>query len=271
MPDRSDVVYLYDGSFEGLLCCVFESYDKREIPSDICRLDVPQATLFPMREIGTEPEKAARVLRSIPQKMGAEALLFVQKAFLTFYEKKELYILLFLRLGYKHGPSVMSMLADDVVHTLFKAVKHLDNESHRMKEFLRFSEFNGVLVAEMEPYNTVLPMIKKHFCERFPNERFLIFDRSHGMALVHEPGRSAIIPMDELETPSPDEEEYEFRELWRLFYNTIEVPGRHNEKLRMTLMPKRYWKYMTEFQTDAEKALKNPSGRSLPEGKDFNN
>ena len=129
MPDRSNVVYLYDGSFEGLLCCVFESYDKKEIPVDIFRPDAPQATFFPIREIGTDTEKAVRVLRSIPQKMGAEALLFVQKSFLTFYEKKELTILLFLRLGFKHGPSVMSMLADDVVHTLFKAVKHLDNET----------------------------------------------------------------------------------------------------------------------------------------------
>ena len=44
MPERRDVtptvesgpvVYAYDGSFEGLLCCVFESYERREIPVDV--------------------------------------------------------------------------------------------------------------------------------------------------------------------------------------------------------------------------------------------
>ena len=28
----ADVVYLYDGSFEGFLCCVFESFAQHEIP-----------------------------------------------------------------------------------------------------------------------------------------------------------------------------------------------------------------------------------------------
>ena len=35
MPPRklhdADVVYLYDGSFEGFLCCVFESFAQHEI------------------------------------------------------------------------------------------------------------------------------------------------------------------------------------------------------------------------------------------------
>ena len=35
MPDGSDIVYSYDGSFEGLLCCVFESLEKREVPAEI--------------------------------------------------------------------------------------------------------------------------------------------------------------------------------------------------------------------------------------------
>lgn len=47
--------------------------------------------------------------------------------------------------------------------------------------------------------------------------------------------------------PLPDREEQDFRDLWRVYYNTIEVPGRHNPKCRMSHMPKRYWKYMTEF------------------------
>lgn len=247
MLNGANVIYQYDGSFDGLLCCVFESYEKREIPEDIVPPDAPQTTLLPVKEILTDTQKAERVLTSIPRTMGYPALEFVQHAFLTCLEKKERYILLFLRMGYQYGPSVMNMLADDVVNTLFKAVKHLNNESHLLKGFVRFSIFNGALVAEIEPKNYVLPLLTQHFCERYPEERFLIHDKTHSMALIYQPYRSEIIPIEGLQMPEPDAEEESFRELWRLFYKTIEIQGRHNPKCRMTHMPKRYWNNLTEF------------------------
>jgi len=255
MLDQSNLIYRYDGSFDGLLCCVFESYDKKEIPMDIIMPDISQTILFQAKEITTDSQKASRVLASIPKKMGVDALDFVRRAFLTCLPKKEIYILLFLRMGYRFGPYVMSMLADDVVDTLSKAVKHLDNESHLLKGFVRFSVFSNVLVAEIEPKNYVLPLMTQHFCERYPEERFLIYDKMHGMALVYQPYQSAIIPIDDLELPEADEKEQSYRELWQLFYDTIEVQGRHNSKCRMSLMPKRYWKYMTEFCGTAKNPL----------------
>ena len=247
MSTTTNVIYHYDGSFDGLLCCVFESYDKKEIPIDILLPDSPQMMLLPVKNIPTDLSKAKRVLKSIPSKMGYTALDFVRHAFLTCFAQKELYILLFLRLGYRHGCAVMQMLSDDVVHTVVKAVRHLDRESHLFKGFIRFSVFNHILVAQIEPKNYVLPLLLQHFCERYPEERFLIYDKTHGMALVYQPYQSAIIPIDELQLPEPDLEEQKFRDLWQVFYDTIEIKGRHNPKCRMNLMPKRYWKYMTEF------------------------
>lgn len=247
MSDRSTVIYYYDGSFDGLLCCVFESYTRKEIPLDIVLSDAEQTTLLPTREVLTDPEKANRVLTSIPLKIGNEALDFVRQAYLTCLPHKERYILLFLRMGYRYGPPVMNMLADDVVDTLGKAVKHLGNEAHLLKGFVRFSVFNGALVAEIEPKNFVLPLLTQHFCERYPEERFLIYDKAHGMALVYRPYQSKIVAIEDLQMPEPDEEEQACRDLWRLFYQTIEIKGRHNPKCRMGHMPKRYWKYLTEF------------------------
>lgn len=247
MLDRSNMIYLYDGSFNGLLCCVFESYDRREMPAEILTPDMPQAILLPVKEIMTDLQKANRVLVSIPKKMGPAALNFVRHAFLTCLPQKELHILRFMHLGYCHGPSVMAMLANDTVHILFKAVKHLKKESHLLKGFLRFSVFHNVLVGEIEPKNYVLPLLRQHFCQRYPEERFLIFDQTHGMALAYQPYQSAIMAVGDLVLPEPDKEEQSFRELWRLFYETIEVKGRHNPRCRMSHMPKRYWKHMTEF------------------------
>ncbi|MEY8000504.1 TIGR03915 family putative DNA repair protein [Clostridium sp. Mt-5] len=247
MPGKSNLIYKYDGSFDGLMCCVFESYYKREIPMDIISPVQLQTTFFPLKEIKTDLRKSSRVIDSIPKKISISALDFVRHAFLTCMPQKELYIFLFLRRGYHYGPPVMEMLADDVVSSLFKAVKYLKNESHLIKGFLRFSVFKGGLVAQIEPKNYVLPLITQHFCERYPEEYFLIYDKNHDMALVYNTHEPAIIPAEDLQVPEPDAREKYYRKLWKLFYNTVEIKERRNLKCRMGNMPKRYWKYMTEF------------------------
>lgn len=263
MPSQSELIYCYDGSFDGLLCCVFESYENKEIPIDILLPGAAHTILFATKNIPTDTQKAKRVLDSIPKKMGAATLNFIQHAFLTCLLQKELYILLFLRLGFRHGRSVMNMLTDDVVNTLFKAVKHLEQESHLLKGFLRFSIINNVLVGEIEPKNYVLPLLVQHFCERYPEERFLIHDKTHGMGLVYQPYQSAVIPIGALELPAVDEEEQTFRELWQLFYDTIAIQGRHNPACRMSHMPKRYWKYMTEFDRSPKNITPKLPGPSV--------
>ena len=61
MPDRTDVVYHYDGSFQGFLCCVFQAYAHREDPALILSADACQESLFAPRYIQTEKGQAARV------------------------------------------------------------------------------------------------------------------------------------------------------------------------------------------------------------------
>ncbi|MCI1945877.1 TIGR03915 family putative DNA repair protein [Clostridium luticellarii] len=248
MIKKSNLIYKYDGSFEGLMCCVFESYYRKEIPMDIVSSAQFQTTFFPVKEIVTDFEKSTRVISSIPEKIGKSALELLKSAFLTCMSRKEMYMLMFLRRGYHYGPSVMNMLGDDVVNKVLKAVRYLKNESHLLKGFLRFSIFNNVLVSQIEPQNCVLPLIAGHFCQRYAEEHFLIHDRTHDMALVYRPHKYSFIPMASLQMAEPDGDEKYFRKLWGMFYNTIEIKNRRNLKCRSSNMPKHYWKYMTEFQ-----------------------
>ena len=57
------VVYLYDGSFEGFLCCVFESFAQHEIPFAVWTPERETATLYPFKDIATDHEKAQRQQR----------------------------------------------------------------------------------------------------------------------------------------------------------------------------------------------------------------
>ena len=93
------VVYLYDGSFPGFLCCVFESFVQHEIPfaGFTPQREVP--TLYPVREIETDLARAKRVHASFQPKLGADAARLTVRCFLSGREDKELLLLRFLHLG----------------------------------------------------------------------------------------------------------------------------------------------------------------------------
>lgn len=75
----------------------------------------------------------------------------------------------------------------------------------------------------------------------------MIYDQTHGAALIHEPGREAIVPLSGWTPPEPDETEEAYRRLWTGFYHAIGIKERRNDRLRSSKMPKRYWKHMLEM------------------------
>ena len=247
MSYRTNIAYLYDGSFEGLLCCVYASYYQKELPSMIFHYGEEQGTLFPVSEIITDCAAAKKVELSIAGKISREALRLAQLCYLSHMENREVTILRFLRMGYKIGPQVTNMLAHNVVGAIAKGAQNVQREAHFHREFLRFSEYNGSLVATIEPKNFVLPLVSTHFCDRFPSENFMIYDKSHNCAFVYQGGEKSLIALEHLELPKAGAEEEKYRALWKRFYNTIAIEGRLNPKLRMNNMPKRYWAHMTEF------------------------
>ena len=248
----TQVSYLYDGSFAGFLCCVFDSYAYREEPMCFSTPEDGRLSLWPERRVDTDRAHALRVYRSLEKKLGAEGKGLVVNGFLTCMEEKELHLWRFLRLGYQLGPGFTRGLADERVAAVWKAVQHLTGEAHLLKGFTRFSDQEGVLVGEIAPRTRVLPLLRPHFCARYPGENFVLYDRTHREALFYRPRRWAIAPAEDFQPGEPGEEERSYRQLWRRFYDTIAIQGRYNPKCRMTHMPKRYWGTMTEFQTEPE-------------------
>lgn len=264
MPDWGTVVYLYDGSFDGLLCCVYESYTRHETPVDILSADEPQGILYPTREITTNEAHAHRVYTSLSTRISSEAEELARLGFLTCAPDKAMLIYRFICLGYRYGGKTAQMLTNSTVCALTNAVKSLLNERHLLTGFIRFSEYKGALVAKIEPKNFVLPLLKAHFCERYAEEHFLIYDVTHGMALIYTPYKAEIIPIEHLQLPKEDETEQQYRKLWKQYYDTIAIESRYNPKCRMTHMPKRYWAYLTEFQQNSSEAYKIGNDTNYP-------
>lgn len=252
----ANVIYTYDGSFDGFLCCVFESVYSGELPFEILRKEDLPLALMEVRFIATDPAKAERVRASIPSKISGRALELVMTVFCSCLAKKELRILEFLLQGYREGKKLCFKLGDAVVAPLLNAEKHLLREAHLLKGFVRFSDVGGALVATITPKNYILPFIARHFILRYNQEQFMIFDKTNKTALVYQNSKAEILQVDAVEFPEISESEERYQALWKQFYNTISIEGRDNPRCRMGHMPKRYWENMLEVSGLVLKAPK---------------
>jgi probable DNA metabolism protein len=244
----ADCIYTYDGSFDGFLCCVFESVHEGEIPLDILREVDSPLTLLEVRSIVTDPARAERVRASIPRKISGRALELVMTVFCSCLPKKELRLLEFLLQGYREGGKLCFKLGDAVMEPLLSAEKHLLHEAHLLKGFVRFSDVGGALVAVITPKNYILPYIARHFTLRYHDEQFMIFDKTNKAALVYRKGKADILQVDHVAFPEISKKEARYQALWKQFYNTVAIESRENPRCRMTHMPKRYWANMLEVK-----------------------
>ena len=248
--ERTQVCYEYDGTFAGFLTCVFESYAHKEEPACFLGPEDGRYTLWDTRRVETDEARAVRVWKGICRNISPAAGELVSRGFLTCLDQRELHIWRFVEYGFRRGSSVMADLGDERVDTLRRAVRHLGDEAHLYSGFVRFSDQYGVLISEIEPKNRVLPILKGHFSRRFNTEQFIIYDRTHREALVHRPGKCAIVPLDDFAPAPPGEEELTYRRLWRRFFRTIAIRERENPRCQNTNLPKRYRAMMTEFWED---------------------
>ena len=254
----NEMIYIYDGTFEGLLCCIFDSYANKEVLTAITNDEDAAPTLFPTRAISTDAAHAARVLRKL-HKLSPWGEELVRRGYLTCMEDKEIRIYRLVAKLLREGPGFLRDFSDETLHPVAAAVRHLNGEAHLLKGFVRFSELGGVLGSEIEPKNRVLPILRGHFCSRYQNEKFFIYDRTHHEALFYAAGKAVIRPLADFQMAPPDETEANYRLLWKRFYDTIAIKERENPRLRMSNMPKRYWNTMTEFQ---DAAYFTPAGSS---------
>ena len=242
-----NVVFQYDGTLDGFLCCVFESYVYKEFPTaffsdeEFCPI-----SFYAVRTIITQREHAQRVQNGL-RRRSADVFSVLQRAFLTCLECKEERLYAFVQKVFSEGADFLKNQADPVYAPLVKAIRHMNGELEKLRGFIRFSDYDGTLGGEIEPKNRVLPLLRHHFCSRYANESFFIYDRTHKEILLYTRGHSRIIPVDGLQLSLPGEEEMQYRALWKRFYDTIAIKERYNPRCQNSNMPKRYRGTMTEF------------------------
>ena len=244
----TDTAYRYDGSFAGFLCCIFESYARHEIPAAIWGPEQGQLTMFGARDIPTDEVRARRAAAGL-DRLGGMVRDRVTSGFLSCEEGKELTLLRFVRLCFDRGPRAAAMLGDPDVAAAFALERVVNNEAGLLLERLHFEERGGMLGAVIHPKNFVLPLMRAHFCSRLPDEDFLIFDATHGAAMLRQNGTVRYLAMDRWEHGA-DAAEQEWQRLWKSFFKALTIEQRLNPKLQMQHVPKRLWRDMCEMWPD---------------------
>lgn len=243
-----DFVYLYDGSFDGLLTMVFECYVQKAFPSKILPETnyetnlIEQAILIP-----TDTQKAQRIANGILRSISYEAYDNAYHAFLSNESTKELAIVQYLCNGFILGPSISTMLSLPFVFQVVTLRKKVLQEAHRMFGFVRFVQVGANLFYScVHLDHNVISIIGKHFIHRLPSQQFIIVDQNRNIAFCYDTATFYLANIAKLTIPPISSEEKEYQNLWKAFFKTIAIPERKNPKLQASYMPRRYWQDLIE-------------------------
>lgn len=248
---------IYNGSFENFFTAVFEVYEYKITEPDIKKESAANASLFGAHIVCENKEKAERVMKTVQQKITPLAFRNLYKAFLSELSGIENVLLRYIQYVIKSANSVERNFANADVLMITQTAKKVDREKHRMEAFIRFQKTKDELYyAIIQPDFNVLPLIIKHFKDRYADQRWLVYDVRRKYGLYFDRVNVTEVQINFTERINDalakqniyDEQEDLYQSLWQTYFNNVNIKARKNMKLHIQHMPKRYWKYLTEKQ-----------------------
>jgi len=240
--------FIYDGTFEGLLTCVFEAYSLKILPYLITDSSVQTGFGSEILKISSDFVKAERVKKGLKDCATKDALYNIKTAFLSGDPIKSTAIFNFIKYCIDNKKTDESRnFAEPAILNTDDIVRKVICESHRFKGFIRFSESkNGYYYAHYEPDNDITELLIPHFSARFRNMPFIIHDTKRNILAMCAGTEYEIIHPDKPVNVFLSEEETEFQNLWKTYYNSVNIKSRKNLRQMREYMPERYWKNLPE-------------------------
>ncbi len=252
-PARAaQVVFLTDGSFEGLLSAIFEAYTTAQPPDVIESAGNYQPGLFDHTiTIATDVNLADRVWHGLKIHLDLKHRRRLFEAFLAGEPGVATAIYRFVkdalpgRSNRKEGGHISAHI------DIGKLSRKVRQEAHRMKGFVRFEQTaDDRYLALVAPRYDVLPLVRRHFEKRFADQAWIIYDTQRNYGLCYDRQRTRELTLDakELHTirSGPTASERLSQTLWQRYFAAVNIPQRANPRLHLSKLPRRYWHYLTE-------------------------
>ena len=246
---------IYDGSFNGFLTAVFMGFEQKLPHACIQRQGQVQNGLFTDTEtIFTNIEKAQRVWNGVRNKSNT-AIKNIYFAYLSEHPKIETLLYHYIQKLMAAKGNKVTDFSDDCILKINQLAHKVGREKHRMEAFVRFQlTKDDVYFANIEPDYDVLPLISKHFKNRYADQQWIIYDVKRKYGLYYDLKGVEIISLDLTEIHSNsikrsnafNQEEHQYQDLWNNYFQSTTIKSRINPKLHTQHVPKRYWKYLSE-------------------------
>ena len=243
------IVYVYDGTFPGLLTAIYEAFYQKEKPGQIFRKwDYNQNLFSQPIYISSDDDKADKVFNTIKDRISFTALRNVYYAYLSEIDNAEIVAYHYLKLGFKMGKYIDGNHSDDNVSKLHEICKKVGKEKHMMLGFIRFRLIKGnIFYAPMEPDHNIITLIAPHFAKRMSDQNWVIHDVKRNTAVVYNQTEWVMTELEAIQELLIDEEEHLYQKIWKTYFDKIAIKERKNLKLQKGFMPIRYWKHLVEM------------------------
>lgn len=250
--------YLYDGTFEGYQSVIFRAFETKRLPEQITIAGTSVFDLFCEREeVITDPDHAMRVWKGLIKKSSLKNARMVYAAFLSQLPGSEMLIWKYLHKIFTcSDPSFYLNMLDEDVFQLVQVSRKVRKEAHRFLGFVRFQQAaDGILFAPIAPDHDILTLITAHFKARYAGQKWVIYDtrRNYGVYFDTEQIQEIQLKNPQIDQhtgklteAAKDQQEDYYRKLWQQYYHSINISARNNPRQMTRLMPRRYWRYLTE-------------------------
>lgn len=244
---------IYDTTFSGFLTAIFEIYEYKFIHPTIYKEGEALPSLFgKVHTVHTNAYKAKRVFEKLYRIGSVEGMSHIHAAFLSEETGIENTLCRYIKYVIQTGKNVEDDYSNKDVLSVQQTAKRVFHEAHRFTGFVRFQQAgDGLYFSIIEPDHNILPLITQHFKDRFADQRWLIYDAKRKYGIYYD-----LINVIEVslhaETNTNQvgfalhEDEALYQQLWKKYFKTTYNASRKNTKLHVQLLPKRYWKHLTE-------------------------
>ena len=248
---------IYDGSMEGFLSVVFHVYEYKLADVQVRTASASQDNLFGQTIIvSSDPLKAERVWKGLNEKLSTNGVQQFYRSFLSEFPGLEDKLLQYCRYVFSSTKQVDSDFTNPCVLLVNQLSKKVYREKHRMEAFVRFQlTADNIYYAVIEPDFNVLPLISKHFRDRYADQQWIIYDSKRKYALYYDLNIVSSVEIDFNERVSEShintvthQDEGLYQRLWQRYFQSVNIEARKNLKLHIRHMPKRYWRKLTEKQ-----------------------
>ncbi|MBL4677607.1 MAG: TIGR03915 family putative DNA repair protein [Mucilaginibacter sp.] len=246
---------IYDGTFEGLLTAVFDVYAHKLGIVKLHQGEYIDGALFDKKlQVITDETRANRVLKTLKVKLSSMGVQRLYAAHLAEIPGEDNNLLGFIRYAIDSDENIEEDYGNKYVMRVSEMVCKIRRERHRMEAFIRFQKLqDGSFYAGIEPDFNVLPLLIRHFKNRYADMKWMIYDLRRKYGIYYDLHDTEFIILDFANNGRPadvvaayTEDEGIYQHLWKNYFNSVNIASRKNTKLHVRHIPKRYWKHLTE-------------------------